>query len=79
MQLLSELHQNGRTVVVVTHDPRMTRFATEVLYILDGRLVTREAYELSSAIPPSTDSSDLLTSSIISTQPAAPTSGPAAP
>jgi putative ABC transport system ATP-binding protein len=49
MQLLSELHKSGRTVVVVTHDPRMTHFATHVLYILDGLLVSREAFEQASS------------------------------
>lgn len=39
MQLLSELHQGGRTVVVVTHDPRMTAYTTDVTHMLDGRLV----------------------------------------
>jgi putative ABC transport system ATP-binding protein len=51
MQLLSELHRSGRTVVVVTHDPRMQRFATDIVYILDGRLVTREEYETAGKIP----------------------------
>jgi putative ABC transport system ATP-binding protein len=45
MQLLSDLHAEGRTVVVVTHDPRMVRFATRVIYILDGLLVSKEAYD----------------------------------
>lgn len=53
MQLLSELHISGRTVVVVTHDPRMARFATEVLYILDGKLVSYEDYERFSVTPAS--------------------------
>lgn len=51
MQLLSELHISGRTVVVVTHDPRMIRFATEVLYILDGKLVSYEDYQRFSITP----------------------------
>jgi len=45
MQLLSDLHNDGRTVVVVTHDPRMARFATRMIYILDGRLVSKEDYD----------------------------------
>jgi putative ABC transport system ATP-binding protein len=49
MQLLSDMHKSGRTVIVVTHDPRMTHFATQVLYILDGQLVTREAFEQASS------------------------------
>jgi putative ABC transport system ATP-binding protein len=50
MQTLSDLHHSGRTVLVVTHDPRMLRFATQALYILDGRLVDRDAYEQASAV-----------------------------
>jgi putative ABC transport system ATP-binding protein len=45
MQLLSDLHKSGRTVLVVTHDPRMTRFATHQIYLLDGRVVTEEEYQ----------------------------------
>jgi putative ABC transport system ATP-binding protein len=51
MQLLSELHHGGRTVVVVTHDARMMRFATHVLYLLDGNLVSRADFDAASAIP----------------------------
>jgi putative ABC transport system ATP-binding protein len=39
MQVLSNLHQSGRTVVVVTHDARMTQVATHVVELLDGRIV----------------------------------------
>jgi putative ABC transport system ATP-binding protein len=45
MQLLSDLHKSGRTVLVVTHDPRMTRFATHKIFLLDGRIVTEEDYQ----------------------------------
>ena len=45
MQLLAELHQQGRTVLVVTHDPRMTRFASHLLHLLDGRAVSADEYE----------------------------------
>ena len=50
MQMLSELHKSGRTVVVVTHDARMSHFATHHLYILDGRLVSKEAFEQSTVL-----------------------------
>src|SRR5512136_384347 len=36
MQLLSDLHQSGRAVLVVTHDTRMVRFATQKIFLLDG-------------------------------------------
>lgn len=45
MQLLSELHRAGRTVLVVTHDPRMTRFATHKIFLLDGLVVNEEDYQ----------------------------------
>ncbi len=48
MQLLSELHNSGRTVVVVTHDPRMLRFATHVVYLLDGKSVSEAEYRAAS-------------------------------
>lgn len=50
MNVLGDLHKTGRTIIVVTHDPRMTRFATHTLYILDGRLVSREAFEEASNV-----------------------------
>ena len=45
MQLLSELHRSGRTVLVVTHDPRMTRFATHKIFLLDGHVVDEDEYQ----------------------------------
>lgn len=45
MQLLSDLHNAGRTVLVVTHDPRMIRFATHKIFLLDGRIVTEDEYQ----------------------------------
>jgi putative ABC transport system ATP-binding protein len=45
MQLLAELHGQGRTVLVVTHDPRMTAYATCTVYMLDGRIVTEADYQ----------------------------------
>ena len=45
MQLLSDLHRSGRTVLVVTHDPRMMRFATHKIFLLDGKQVTEAEYQ----------------------------------
>lgn len=46
LELLAELHGEGRTVVVVTHDARITAYATEQIFILDGKVVTAEAYRV---------------------------------
>ena len=48
MHLLSELHKSGRTVLVVTHDPRMIRYATHRVFLLDGRTVSEEDYKKAS-------------------------------
>lgn len=45
MHLLSELHRGGRTVVVVSHDARMSRYATHNLFLLDGQLVSEADYQ----------------------------------
>jgi putative ABC transport system ATP-binding protein len=45
MHVLSDLHKSGRTVLVVTHDPRMTRFATHKIHLLDGHVVSEAEYE----------------------------------
>lgn len=45
MHLLNELHDQGKTIVVATHDPRMLSFATEVVYLIDGRRVGESQYQ----------------------------------
>ena len=44
MELLAELHRDGRTVLVVTHDPRMAAYATHQIFLLDGCVVSEEKY-----------------------------------
>jgi putative ABC transport system ATP-binding protein len=45
MQLLSDLHKAGKTIIVVTHDPRMRQFATDTVFLLDGNIVTEADYK----------------------------------
>jgi putative ABC transport system ATP-binding protein len=40
MRVLADLHREGRTVIVVSHDPRIGHFATETVRLLDGRVVS---------------------------------------
>lgn len=42
MQLLSELHQQGTTVCMVTHDARYSDMADRVVQLFDGRLVDEQ-------------------------------------
>jgi putative ABC transport system ATP-binding protein len=39
MQLLTELHREGATICMVTHDPRFTRHAERTVHLFDGRIV----------------------------------------
>jgi putative ABC transport system ATP-binding protein len=39
MALLSELHQEGATICMVTHDPRYARCADRTITLFDGRIV----------------------------------------
>jgi putative ABC transport system ATP-binding protein len=48
MKLLSRLNQEGRTVIVVTHDMRMCQFASNIIYLLDGLTVNEAEYEAAS-------------------------------
>ncbi len=50
MELLCELHNQGRTILVVTHDPRMSAFATHTVRMLDGRIVSDLEYEQAIAV-----------------------------
>ena len=50
MHLLAELHQSGRTVLVVSHDLRMKHFATQCIYLLDGQIVNEDEYNHASSL-----------------------------
>src|SRR5579872_4533507 len=39
MDLMRELHRNGATICMVTHDPRYARFADRGIHLFDGRVV----------------------------------------
>lgn len=39
MDLLRELHQNGATICMVTHDPRYTKVADRTIHLFDGCIV----------------------------------------
>ena len=43
MRLLQELHRDGATIVMVTHDPRYARHADRTVSLFDGRVVDEES------------------------------------
>jgi len=42
MDLLQELHQNGATICMVTHDPRYAAYADRSVELLDGRVLREQ-------------------------------------
>ena len=42
MELLSEIHASGNTVLMVTHNPELTRYANRVIYMHDGAIIHDE-------------------------------------
>ncbi|HET9531803.1 MAG TPA: ABC transporter ATP-binding protein [Blastocatellia bacterium] len=42
MELLRDLHQQGATICMVTHDPRYARHADRTIHLFDGRVVEEE-------------------------------------
>ncbi|MFY9749157.1 MAG: ABC transporter ATP-binding protein, partial [Methanoregula sp.] len=39
MQILCDLHQKGKTVIIVTHDPHIGEYAQRTIRLADGRVV----------------------------------------
>lgn len=42
MELLSDIHKMGNTILFVTHNPELTRYATRVVYMHDGAVIHDE-------------------------------------
>jgi putative ABC transport system ATP-binding protein len=46
LDLLSQFNKEGQTLILVTHDPRVSQYATRTIHMLDGRIVTQNAAPL---------------------------------
>ena len=42
MELMRELHRNGATICMVTHDPRYAQHADRIVHLFDGLIVEEE-------------------------------------
>ncbi len=51
MELLSEIHASGNTIIFVTHNPELTRYATRVVYMHDGNIIHDEKTSLGRVAP----------------------------
>lgn len=45
MALFQDLHRQGSTIILVTHEPEIAQLAGQIIYFRDGRLVNREKVE----------------------------------
>lgn len=43
MELLSDVHKAGNTILLVTHNPELTRFASRVVFMHDGAIIADES------------------------------------
>lgn len=69
MELLADINKLGNTVLFVTHNPELTRFATRVVYMHDGSIVhdektsrgqvARRARKVLYTLPATTEEDDL--------------------
>lgn len=50
LQLLAQMNADGRTVVIVSHDPRVTALSTDITCLLDGRVVDLQTYNAALAL-----------------------------
>lgn len=49
LDLLAELHQAGKTLILITHDPEVAQRCTRVLHFKDGQLINTEPPQKSSS------------------------------
>ena len=42
LDMLQQLNRQGQTIILVTHDPRTSSYATRTVHMLDGRIVSEE-------------------------------------
>lgn len=79
MELIGEIHKNGNTIIFVTHNPELTRYATRVVYMQDGAVkydeqtklgeVGRYARAVMYAVPETTEEDDLAGVSVLMSLP----------
>lgn len=51
MELLADIHKMGNTILFVTHNPELTRYATRVVYMHDGSIIHDEKTTIGQVAP----------------------------
>ncbi len=46
MEIFTDLHRNGVTIVLVTHEDEIARYAQRIVFFRDGRKVDEKSSEL---------------------------------
>jgi ABC-type lipoprotein export system ATPase subunit len=46
MEELSDLHKRGNTIIMVTHNPNLTTYASRVIHMLDGKIASDTKIEV---------------------------------
>jgi putative ABC transport system ATP-binding protein len=52
MELLGELHREGATICMVTHDPRYAQYAERTIALFDGRLIDEDERPVAMGLVP---------------------------
>ncbi len=39
MEIFSDLHKQGKTIIIITHDPEITKWTQRTIYIRDGQII----------------------------------------
>ena len=50
MALFQELHRQGRTIVLITHNPEMAKYGTRVIKLYDGKIISDEVVKESERV-----------------------------
>ncbi|MEY4063904.1 MAG: hypothetical protein RIR26_112 [Pseudomonadota bacterium] len=66
LSALEEIHSEGRTIVVITHDPEVAKRAQRIVHIADGRIIS-DVKKNETAIPDSDSSKHVSTSAELPT------------
>ena len=49
MEELAELHKKGNTIIMVTHNPNLTSYASRVIHMLDGKIASDKKISVSTS------------------------------